>query len=302
MRFKGLDLNLMVALDHLLTERNVSRAADKLFLSQSATSGALARLREFFGDDLLVPVGRKMTLTPRAQELAVAIRAALMQIETTIIEQPRLDLSTARRSLRVITSDYVGIAFFARVVQSIQAEAPGISFTFVTPSSDATRQIARGQVDLAVMPERFLVPDHPSQLLFADGYAVIVDAQNTRVGGVLDLETFMALPQVSVQLIDGPPSYETALADRFGNSRVIDVLATNFSSVPFFVLGTQRAAIVHQRLAQIVCRMMPLRMYPPPMPLPELRIALQWHQLADGDPLLRHVRTRILELAAAEGL
>lgn len=299
MRFRGLDLNLMVALDHLLTEKSVSRAANKLFLSQSATSGALARLRDFFDDELLVPVGRKMTLTPRALELAVAIRASLMQIETTVIEQPRLELATAKRNLRVITSDYVSIAFFSKVVQSIQAEAPGISFTLVTPSSDATSQIARGQVDLAVMPERFLVPEHPSQLLFADQHAVIVDRDNQRVGDELDFDTFMALPQVSVQLIDGPPSYETALADRYGNRRKIDVLASNFSSVPFFVTGTERAAIVHHRLAELFCQMMPLRMYPTPMPLPELRIALQWHQLGDGDPLLRHVRTRILDHAAA---
>ena len=94
MRFKGLDLNLLVALDVLLTERNVSRAADKLCLSQSATSGALARLREYFDDELLVQVGRKMVCTPRAQMLEGKVRAALLQIDGTIIQPPEFDPTT----------------------------------------------------------------------------------------------------------------------------------------------------------------------------------------------------------------
>jgi LysR family transcriptional regulator, nod-box dependent transcriptional activator len=298
MRFRGLDLNLLVTLDRLLTERNVSRAAERLCLSQSATSGALIRLREYFADDLLVQVGRRMTLTPRAEELAVAVRNVLLQVEGTIIERPTLDVAAVRRTVRVMTSDYVGVAYLDGVIRALQQEAPGISFTLVAPHSDASAQLARGLIDFAAMPERLLTGPHPSRTIFVDDHSVIVDADNRRVGQTLDLETFMSLRQVTVQLADGPPNYESAISDLHGNRREMDVIVSNFVSVPFMVFGTERAAVVHSRLGAIFCRMMPLRLFPAPMPLPPLRIGLQWHELCDSDPALGFVRSRLLALAA----
>ncbi len=88
MHFRGLDLNLLVALDALITERSISRTGEKIHLSQPATSGALARLREYFKDDLLVPVGRKMVLTPLAEELAEPVRQLLLQTDAIIHRNP----------------------------------------------------------------------------------------------------------------------------------------------------------------------------------------------------------------------
>jgi len=294
MRFKGLDLNLLVTLDRLLVERNVSRAAEQLFLSQSATSGALARLREFFGDELLVQVGRQMTLTPRAEELAPAIRSVLMQIGTTIIEHPELDLARVHRMVRIVASDYACIAFLADAIRRIQAEAPGITFQLIAPNSEPTAMITRGQVDLAVMPTRFLTADHPSAALFDDDHSVLVCAGNSRVGETLDVDTFLSLPQVTVQLEDGPPNYETAAADLFGNRRHKEVVVANFVTVPFMLSGTDRAAIVHSRLASIFCRTMALRRFPVPVALPALRFGLQWHGAGEGDRVIAFVRESLL--------
>ncbi|MGI3165373.1 LysR family transcriptional regulator [Pseudooceanicola sp. 200-1SW] len=297
MRFRGLDLNLLVTLDRLLTERNVSRAAEKLCLSQSATSGALARLREYFDDELLVQVGRKMTLTPRAEDLAVAIRNALMQIEATVIQQPTLEAATVKRNIRIMTSDYVATAFMSAAIREIQREAPGLSFTLLAPKTDATAYLSRGLIDFAVMPERFLTSEHPSRHLFSDSHSVIVDENNARIGDTPpDLETFMALRQVTVQLADGPPNYESAIADLYGNRREMDVIVANFATVPIMIAGTDRAAIVHRRLAELFCKIMPLRMFDAPMKLPLLRIGMQWHQLCDSDQVLRYVRSRLLEM------
>lgn len=293
MRFRGLDLNLLVTLDRLLAEKNVSRAADGLCLSQSATSGALARLREFFADDLLVQVGRQMTLTPKAEELAPAVRQILILIGSSIIEQPNPDFGQVKRLVRIVASDYACIAFLAEAIRAIQQQAPGLRFQLIAPNSEPTAMIARGEVDLAVMPERFLTADHPSATLFEDDHSVLVCAGNSRIGETLDMDTFLSLPQVTVQLEDGPPNYETAFADIYGNRRRKDVIVANFTTVPFMLSGTDRAAIVHSRLAEIFCRTMPLRRFPVPVDLPPLRFGLQWHSAGAADHVIRFVRNNL---------
>lgn len=294
MRFKGLDLNLLVALDQLLIERNVSAAATKLCLSQSATSGALGRLRDYFGDELLVQVGRRMALTPRAEELAAAIRHVLMQIETTVIEKPVLDLTAVHREITIIASDYLSIAYLAGAIRDIQQEAPGIRFKLKNPTPEGTAILSRGHADFIAMPERFLTAEHPSETLFVDGHAALVARDNKLVGDTLDVAKFMALRHVMVMLADGPTNSETAIADQFGNQRKMDVVVANFATVPFMLAGTDRVAIVHERLAKIFCEIMPLRMFPVPLTIPPLRIGLQWHELAEGDKVIEFVKAKLL--------
>ncbi|MEC4511813.1 LysR family transcriptional regulator, partial [Klebsiella pneumoniae] len=106
MRFNKLDLNLLVALDALLSEQNISRAAEKIHLSQSATSNALARLREYFDDELLVQVGRKMEPTPRAEALKDAVRDILVRVDATVAAQPEFGPAQANRLFRLFVSDY----------------------------------------------------------------------------------------------------------------------------------------------------------------------------------------------------
>ncbi len=121
MRFGRLDLNLLVALDALLTERSVSLAADRLCLSQSATSSALGRLREYFGDELLVVKGRHMILTARAEELIEPVRAVLEQIRSTIAIAPEFDPATADRQVRIMASDYTTQVLLAEALARIAA-------------------------------------------------------------------------------------------------------------------------------------------------------------------------------------
>ncbi|MFV0243391.1 MAG: LysR family transcriptional regulator [Qingshengfaniella sp.] len=294
MRFKRLDLNLLVALNHLLTERNVSRAADKLCLSQSATSGALARLRDYFEDDLLVQVGRTMILTHRAQELSVAVRDVLLQVDATVIKRPHLPLDKVQREIRIITSDYIAVSYLSSAIRVLQQQAPGLRFLLIQPKNDPTPYLSRGAADFAVMPERFLSAEHPSQTLFVDGHAAVVCAGNTRVGEELDLDTFLSLRQVTVRLPDGPPNYEQALTDLLGPRRKTDLIVGSFTTVPFMLTGTNRVAIVHDKLARIFSSTMPLRRFPAPLNLPPLRIALQWHGLTGNDPLLEFIRQRLL--------
>ena len=116
MRLDRFDLNLLVVLDALLEERNVTKASERLHIGQSAASGALGRLRDYFGDELLVPVGRKLTLTPLAQSLVEPVRDTLLRARATIARKPGFDPATAERRFSICASDYVTTVLLAAVV------------------------------------------------------------------------------------------------------------------------------------------------------------------------------------------
>ncbi len=293
MRFKRLDLNLLVALDVLLTERNVSRAAEKLFLSQSATSGALARLRDYFNDELLVQVGRKMVLTPRAVALAGKVRAALVQIDGTIIQPPEFDPATVQRTVRLIASDFITIAVLRKAVRTIAAEAPGLTLVIESPSEKPQEKIQRGEVDLVLMPEVFLSPDHPSEPFFTDGYVAVVWQGSDKFGETLSQDQFNAAQHATVMFQNRNPSYESWFVKNAGFERRIAAVAGSFSELPFLIEGTDFLAMMHRSMADVFAKMMPLRIYPSPIAIPPLVECMQWHAYASADECLAWVRGHI---------
>ena len=131
MRFERLDLNLLVALDALLAEKSVSAAAERLCLSQSATSSALGRLREYFKDELLVLKGRKMVVTARGEELVEPVRAVLQQIRTTISVAPEFDPKTSDRTISIMASDFVTHVVLSDALRFLEKEAPNMRLEFL---------------------------------------------------------------------------------------------------------------------------------------------------------------------------
>src|SRR5512139_3494743 len=126
MRFKGLDLNLLAALDVLIEERSVSRAAERLHLSQPSVSAALARLRDYFNDPLLEIQGKRMVPTARALQLVPMLKELLADVETMIMQARQFEPETSNRWFRICVSDYLATVLIARLVTSLQREAPGI--------------------------------------------------------------------------------------------------------------------------------------------------------------------------------
>jgi DNA-binding transcriptional LysR family regulator len=295
-RFRGLDLNLLVALDCLLTERNVSRAADKLCLSQSAVSGALLRLREYFGDELLTQLGRSMVLTPRAAELMPAVRNILMQVEGTVLKRPEFDAANARREIRIIASDYVTIAALADALRPIKAKAPDLRFNIVPPADAPRERLERGEVEFLIMPDLYLSSDHPSLPLFSDDYRAIVWNGNNAIGEEpLSLETFLSMRHVAVSYTQFGFTFEGAFLEQFGKERQVEVTTSSYSAVPFLIVGTDRIALMQRRLAQSYAAMMPLRVLRAPAEIPEIHEALQWHIYNDNDECLRWLRRQLVD-------
>jgi LysR family nod box-dependent transcriptional activator len=296
MQLDGLDLNLLVVLDALFSEKNVTRAGERIHLSQSATSGALSRLREYFKDDLLVPVGRKMVLTPLAEDLAQPLQALLQQAEVVIRRTPAFSPQSSERRFRIVMSDYIAIVLMTRALPEIQRQAPGITLQILPLRTGA---LEHGDVDLVILPTQILAKDHPSELLFEDEFVCIACAKNKLVKKSLSVSDYLRFSHVVVRFGEQQdvPSLEEAFMGRLGQGRRIEVVATGFTLLPQLILGTTRIATIQRRLAEFYARQVPLKIVALPKQLPKLQEAMQWHAFRNSDPGLAWLRKTLKSFA-----
>ncbi|MEZ0243184.1 MAG: LysR family transcriptional regulator [Sphingomonas sp.] len=290
MRFGRLDLNLLVALDALIAERNVSIAAERLFLSQSAMSGALGRLREFFDDELLVNTGRKMVLTPRAEQLAEPVRAVLLQIKSQIATPPSFDPATCDRTFVIAASDYAIMVRLAAALREIAAAAPHIRLEFQALDDRLQERIERREIDLLVSIDSAMSPNHPFKPVFDDDFVVIGWSENPHLKDGLGLELFQELGHVAVQFGKARvPSVEDFLLHTQQVRRRVEIWAPSFTLVPAMVIGTNRVATVHRRMAEMLSKTLPILVFPVPVDIPPIRQTIQWHRSCDDDMALRWI-------------
>lgn len=300
MRFGRLDLNLLVALDALLTERSVSLAADRLCLSQSATSSALGRLREYFGDELLVVKGRSMILTARAEELIEPVRAVLEQIRTTVSVAPPFDPATADRVVRIMASDYSTEVLLTGVLANLEKTAPNMRFEIQPMHDTPIEAIERGYIDLLLTIDYAISSDHPSQLLFEDDYVVVGDRNNPALAAPMTRDLYFSLGHVTARFGKARvPAFEDWFVRRQKQQRRVEVVAPSFLSLPGLVVGTNRIATMHRRMAEMVVRTQPLVMREIPFAIPPIRESIQWNIANTNDRALRWVVEKLATAAAA---
>jgi DNA-binding transcriptional LysR family regulator len=295
---RNIDLNLLVALDALLAERNVTRAARRLNLSQPALSAQLARLRDLFGDPLLIPVQRGMLPTPRALELQEPLRRVLDDVRGVLVAGSRFDPAAARTTFRIAASDYTQQAILLPLSVDLARDAPGLSFAFRTiDAPNLVAQMEEGAVDLALMvpetaPERLRMRG-----LFDERYVAIVRRDHPAVGATLDLDTFCALDHVIVSPRGGGfvgPA-DAALAAH-GRSRRVAMSVPGFLIVPEIVARSDMIALVPERVARDVAPR--FRVFEPPVPVPGFSIAMVWHDRTTDHPAQQWLRARLVAGAA----
>ncbi len=300
MRFQRLDLNLLVALDALLSEKSVSLAAERIFLSQSATSSALGRLRDYFGDELLVIKGRQMILTARAEELVEPVRAVLDQIRSTISIAPPFDPATSDRLIRVMASDYVTEVLLANALNELVIVAPHMRFEIMPMADGLVEALDRSTVEILITIDYAISADHPSQILFEDDHVVIGWAGNPAMAQPMTKELYFELGHVTARLGKGRiPAFEDWFARRQKQQRRVEITAPSFLSVPALVIGSNRIATVHRRLAERLAEYLPLVVSEPPFVIPPIREAIQWHISNNNDPAIRWVVERLVVAAGA---
>ena len=304
MRFNKLDLNLLVALDALLSLKSISRAAEQLNLSQSAMSNALARLREHLNDELLVQVGRKMELTPRAEGLQDAVRDVLVRVDTTISAKPMFKPATSDREFRLFVSDYSMVTLMPHLLALAAEASHSVRFHFLPQQNQPQRLLDRGEADLLVIPQIYCSPDHPVDKLLDETFCCVVwqsgqlAAPERAPGGKLNLETFRSAGHVAFQPPGGVHTFEGAAMQQHAVARRIEVSTFSFVGALSLVVGTDRVATVHRRLAAYASQFLPLKVLEPPFELPTMTQVVQWHKYRTTDPGLVWLRGLLQQAVA----
>ncbi|MBB6413893.1 LysR family transcriptional regulator [Mesorhizobium sangaii] len=299
MRFKGLDLNLLVVLDALLSERGLTAAARRINLSQPAMSAAVARLRDYFHDELFSMSGRERILTPRAETLAPAVRDALLHIQCSIISWDPFNPAQSDRRFRIIVSDFVTLVFFEKVVERVAREAPAVSFELLPLDDDPDELLRRGDVDFLILPELFMSSAHPRVALFDETLVCVGCATNKQLPRQLTFERYMSMRHVSVKFGRmQKPSIEEWFLLEHGLKRRVEVVVQAFSMIPPMVSGTARIATMPLRLVKHFEKTFPLQIVDLPLPLPAFTEAVQWPALHNSDPASIWMREIMLQEAS----
>lgn len=294
MRFKGLDLNLLVAFNVVMETRSVSRAAEQLHLSQPAMSAALGRLRDYFGDDLLVLHGKRMFPTPYAESLVPGVQETLRSIDALITSSTSFDPATSQRVFRLIASDYITAAVIAPLSRRLAQIAPGIRLEAVLPSDGSADLIAQGAFDLLITPEEFINPSQPAELLFEERHVVIGWSGNPVFGRPMTEDDLMQAGHVGVLMGNQrTPAFADSTMQQSGRFRQMDVTASSFTVVPWLVIETNRMALMHERLALCMARMFPLAIAPIPFDFPVMREMMQFNHARSTDEGLKWLRAEL---------
>lgn len=304
MRYRRLDLNLLVALDALLTECSVSRAAERLCLGQSATSSALGRLREHFNDPLLVQVGRRLEPTALGLALAPKVQQALA-LTREIVDAP-LDFDPAQctRQFTLVASDYVAGVLLPAVSRELARVAPGVRLSLrdlpVPRDGDVVSEaLDYRRSDCVIVPQRRLNPAYPQVPLLSDALCCLVCARAPEYAEGLSLADFCAAEHVVREFADGRNLAMDALhLHELGIDRRVAVALESFALMPEFVVGTARIATLFRRQAEGFAQRYGLRIHPAPLAFPPAVQVLQWHPYQERDPALMWFRGLLLEQAA----
>jgi len=300
MRLKGLDLNLLIAFDVLLEEHSVSRAAERLHLSQPAASAALARLRAFFKDDLLVLHGKRMIPTSHAQGLVPEVKKILGKVDSLIAMSAEFDARRSERVFRIMASDYITAVLIGPAVQRLQELAPRIQLDLRQANDRMLAEFERGEIDLILTPEPYISDDHPAELIFEERHVVVGWEKNAALWEPLTEKVFLSCAHVAVTL---GPNRQVTFADQFLDARLkgrsIEIFAPSFTMVPWLLIGTTRLSVMHERLARAFMRTLPLRSQPLPVDLPLMREMVQWHSAREQDQGLIWLRNLLQETAHA---
>jgi DNA-binding transcriptional LysR family regulator len=290
------DLNLLVALDALLTECNVTQAGNRLNLSQPAMSGALARLRAHFQDELLVAVGRRMARTALGDELVQPVRELLERTKATLETRLHFEPATSTRTLSIAVSDYAATVLLAPALRRVASEAPHITIEVWPLGRDADEALGSGELDFQIHPVDYLIESHPSEMLFEDTYTCVAWSENNSIGPTISAEEYLSQRHV----IFRPKGHFGYAHDeqhlrKARHVRRVVVYSPSFRLLPELVIGTDRVATIHSRLALEYARRLPIKLLPMPIAIPSLVEMLQWHRVHELDPAHQWFRRLLRE-------
>ena len=275
---RRIDLNLLVTLEALLTERNVTRAAKRLHLSQPSVSVQLGKLRQIFADPLLAPAPGGMFPTTRAQALLKPLRAALADMSLVLEPRPGFDPATAEMTWQVAGADYAEYAVLMPVLGLLRKAAPAVRVAFREAGhSRMIKQLESGVIDLGLLAMEDVPQRLHHQRLFKEHYVLAARKRHPALKGKITVDTLCQLDYVVVSPDGGGFRGVTdALLESRGRKRRVVLSVPHFLFVPEVVAQTDLVAMLPSRLVKD--RSDRIQVITPPLPIPSYEMAMIWHE------------------------
>lgn len=296
MDFHGVDLNLLVAFDALMSERNVTRAAARVGVSQPAMSAALARLRKLLGDPLFARSADGLLPTPRARELAAPIAQALQHLEATLISRPAFDPEKASMVFKLGLSDYPAYVLLPPLMQALAEQAPGVSLNVhvFNDRDHAVDMLDAGMIDAAVgVPPTHADARILRRTLLTDEFVSIVANDHPVARRGMTLQAYLALRHVLVSPegeLHGVVDHALA---QLGERRALALTLPQMFAVPGLIARTRFTATILKRVATGASGSGELHLFPAPVVLPSMQFDLIWHRRSDTHPAQQWFRNLV---------
>jgi DNA-binding transcriptional LysR family regulator len=297
MKLDSIDLNLLLAFDVLATERNVTRAAARLNVSQPAMSGSLSRLRALFGDRLFVRAAGEMQPTPRARQLVAPISEAIARLREALEPGARFEARHSTHEFTIGATDYVEALLIGPLMRAVHAEAPGVALRTIRPEyvfAPPTESLLSGEMDVALGLFRDAIQPRSellAQPLYQERMVAIVRARRPGIGRKLTLRQFVQLPQIRILYPgDARSGMIDSLLKSRGHERNVALTVTNFVPVPAIVEKSDLLGIAPERLAREWARSGALRILELPIAMAAMPLTMVWHERRRHDAGLAWLR------------
>ena len=296
------DLNLLVALDALLQEGSVTKAARRVGISQPAMSNALKRLRKMLDDEILVRSGSTMVPTPRAMELAGPVHDALTTIQQALESRSSFDPGQAKGRFALAGSDYTSLVLLPDLVETLREKAPGMELAVLNlPTELPARALESGEVHLAVGVFREVPGNHVQRALFRDRFVCVTRKGHPRIQGPLDLDTYCDMDHVLISPRGRGPGVVDHFLEREGRRRRVALRVPHFLVAPLVVSRSDMVLTLASRVACRLAEHLELDVHSPPLELPTFTVRMVWHARFQHDPAHRFLRQQVAEAAASVG-
>lgn len=295
----SMDLNLLTALDALLVEGSVAKAAARTGLSAPAMSRTLTRIREATGDAILVRAGRGLVPTPRALAMRERVRAAAAEARALLSPAAEPDLTRVTRAFSLRADDAVTAVVGPALLARVQQYAPGLTLVFRPEAEEDVTELRDGRIDLDIGVQGSLGPEVRTRALVSDERVVLVRAGRSRPRRPLTLRQFAAASHVDVSRRGRRRGPADELLAQHGLVRRVAAVVPNQLAAAVLVAQTDLVSLVSRRFASAVAATLNVAFSPPPEPLGRVQIELAWHPRFDGDAIHRWIREQLIELARA---
>lgn len=312
MNLSRVDLNLLKYLDVLLREKNVTRAAEQLGITQPAMSNGLKRLREVFSDPILIRTSDGMTATERALELQPQVRQVLAQTEQMLTPDEVFQPQQSRRVFRIMTSDYAEATLVPHIVRRLREEAPGIVLDFLTPSDVSYADMEQGRVDMAINRFNEIPQSFHQVTLWKDSFSCLLNRANP-IAGTFDLDAYLTAQHIWVsktgfgagfgmnpEKLGGLGWIDQALM-RLGKSRKISIFTRHYQMPALLALNNDLVATLPSRVARMQAENPALVIKDPPFDIPEFELKMAWSPLLQHNVAHRWLRKLIQDVSEEIG-